>query len=416
MRDAYDTEFACSASGNAPSVAPARGGRALTFCRPRTISETRDEGPPSGAYREWNIAMRRKRKPLRRADDLLAAGLISPERRVGIEAVAARYALALTADLADLVDAAERSDPIARQFIPDEAELASRPEERADPIGDGVHSPIKGIVHRYPDRVLLKPVHVCAAYCRFCFRREVVGRERALSRAEIEAAIAYIRAHREIWEVILTGGDPLVLSARRLKQLVAALAAIAHVKVIRVHSRVPVAEPSRVTAALARALRASGKATYVVLHANHARELTPAARAACARLVDAGIPMLSQSVLLRGVNDDAAALGELMRALVACRIKPYYLHHGDLAPGTAHWRTSIDEGQALMRALRGRLSGLCQPTYVLDIPGGHGKSPIGPSYLARVGGKNGTARYEIEDFNGHRHIYPPVAGGGISGS
>jgi lysine 2,3-aminomutase len=354
--------------------------------------------------------MRRKHKPLRRADDLLAAGLISPERRAGIEAVAARYALALTADLAELVDAADASDPIALQFIPDEAELASGPEERGDPIGDGVHSPVEGIVHRYPDRVLLKPVHVCAAYCRFCFRREVVGRERGLSRGELAAAIAYIRAHREIWEVILTGGDPLVLSARRLKELIAALAAIAHVKIIRVHSRVPVAEPSRVTVALARALRAAGKATYVVLHANHARELTPAARTACARLIDAGIPMLSQSVLLRGVNDDAAALGELMRALVECRIKPYYLHHGDLAPGTAHWRTSIGEGQALMRALRGRLSGLCQPTYVLDIPGGHGKSPIGPSYLDSVGGKNGSARYEVEDFKGRRHAYPPMAG------
>jgi lysine 2,3-aminomutase len=409
MRGAYDTEFAAFASGKAPPVSPARGARALTFCRPRTISETRDERPPSGGIsRVEEIAMRPKRKPLRRAEDLLAAGLISPARRAAIDAVAARYALALTADLADLVDAADPCDPIARQFIPDEAELASRPEEMGDPIGDGVHSPVNGIVHRYPDRVLLKPVRVCAAYCRFCFRREVVGRQRGLSRRELDAAIDYIRAHCEIWEVILTGGDPLVLSARRLKELVAALAAIAHVKVIRVHSRVPVAEPSRVTAALARALKASGKATYVVLHANHARELTPGARAACARLIDAGIPMLSQSVLLRGLNDNAAALGELMRALVECRIKPYYLHHGDLAPGTAHWRTSIHEGQALMRTLRGRLSGLCQPTYVLDIPGGHGKSPIGPSYLARAGGENETARYEVEDFNGRRHGYPPV--------
>jgi lysine 2,3-aminomutase len=162
------------------------------------------------------------------------------------------------------------------------------------------------------------------------------------------------------------------------------------------------------------ALKAPGKATYLVLHANHARELTPKARAACARMIDAGIPMLSQSVLLRGVNDDAAVLGELMRALVECRIKPYYLHHGDLAPGTAHWRTSIEEGQGLMRALRGRLSGLCQPTYVLDIPGGHGKSPIGPSYLARAGGENGTARYEVEDFRGRRHTYPPVRGTSVS--
>ena len=144
----------------------------------------------------------------------------------------------------------------------------------------------------------------------------------------------------------------------------------------------------------------------MALHVNHARELSKKARASCARLVDAGIPMLSQSVLLRGVNDDAATLGELMRALVECRIKPYYLHHGDLAPGTSHWRTGIEEGQALMRALRGRLSGLCQPTYVLDIPGGHGKSPIGPGYLDRVG-TNGAARYEIEDFKGCRHAYPP---------
>jgi len=176
-----------------------------------------------------------------------------------------------------------------------------------------------------------------------------------------------------------------------------------------VHTRMPVVEPSRVTAALVRALRAPGKATYVVLHANHARELTPEARAACARVVDAGIPMLSQTVLLRGVNDEAAVLGELVRALVECRVKPYYLHHGDLAPGTAQWRTGIEEGQALMRATHGRLSGLCQPTYVLDIPGGHGKSPIGPSYLARVGGANGWARYVVEDFNGRRHAYPPTA-------
>jgi lysine 2,3-aminomutase len=290
--------------------------------------------------------------------------------------------------------------------VPDAAELDVWPQERADPIGDDAHSPVAGIVHRYPDRVLLKPVHVCAVYCRFCFRREMVGRRPALSRAELAAALDYIRAHSEIWEVILTGGDPLVLSPRRLCEIVKALAGMAHVKVIRVHTRVPVVEPERITSELIRALKSSGKATYVALHVNHARELSERARAACARFVDAGIPMLSQSVLLRGVNDDAATLGELMRALVECRIKPYYLHHGDLAPGTSHWRTDIDEGQALMRALRGRLSGLCQPIYVLDIPGGHGKSPIGPGYLERVG-TNGAAHYQIEDFNGRRHAYPP---------
>jgi lysine 2,3-aminomutase len=274
-----------------------------------------------------DFAMSPSRKALRRPDDLIAAGLVPPERRAGIEAVAARYALALTADVAELVDPADPQDPIARQFVPDRAELDSGPEELADPIGDDAHSPVEGIVHRYPDRVLLKPVHVCAVYCRFCFRREVVGQGRALSRAELAAALDYIRAHSEIWEVILTGGDPLVLSPRRLKEIVKALAAIEHVRIVRVHTRVPVVDPARVTPALVRALKERGLATYVVLHANHARELTPKARAACARIVDAGIPMLSQSVLLRGVNDDAAVLGELMRALVECRIKPYYLHH-----------------------------------------------------------------------------------------
>jgi lysine 2,3-aminomutase len=375
----------------------------------RAIGETHcDELPRVAAGRIW--AMNSVRKTLSRPGDLIAAGLLRRERLGAIGEIANRYALSLTADVAELIDPADPRDPIARQFIPDPAELDIQPQESADPIGDGAYSPLEGIVHRYPDRVLLKPVHVCAVYCRFCFRREVVGRQRALSRAALHAAVAYIRDHEEIWEVILTGGDPLVLSARRLATIVGALAAIDHVKIIRVHTRMPVVAPARVTPSLVHALKVPGKATYVVLHANHARELSPKARAACARLIDAGIPMLSQTVLLRGINDNAQSLGELVRALVECRVKPYYLHHGDLAPGTAHWRTAIEDGQALVRALRGRISGLCQPTYVLDIPGGHGKSPIGPSYLARADTSNGTCHYEVEDYKGHRHVYPPMAG------
>jgi lysine 2,3-aminomutase len=280
-----------------------------------------------------------------------------------------------------------------------------RPGESADPIGDHAHEPVQGIVHRYPDRVLLKPVHVCAVYCRFCFRRAMVGPGgvRALSPDALAAALAYIREHPAIWEVILTGGDPLVLSPRRLGALVRDIAAIPHVKIIRIHTRVPVADPDRIGPALVRALKAQGKAVYVVLHANHPRELHDRARAACARLIDAGIPMLSQSVLLRGVNDDPETLGQLMRAFVENRIKPYYLHHGDLAPGTSHFRTTIGEGQALMRALRGRLSGLCQPAYMLDIPGGHGKAPLGPSAVIKAEGPE----VEVEDFQGRRHRYPP---------
>src|SRR5262249_22233783 len=241
---------------------------------------------------------------------------------------------------------------------------------------------------------------------RFCFRREMVGpRGRPmLSRTKLAAALDYIAAHPEIWEVILTGGDPLILSPRRLRGVLRDLAAIEHVKIVRVHTRVPVAAPDLVTPDCVRALKVRGKATYVVLHANHPRELSAAARAACARIVDAGIPMLSQSVLLKGVNDEAATLGALMRALVETRVKPYYLHHADLAPGTAHLRTEIGAGRELMRTLRGRYSGLCQPTYVLDIPGGAGKVPIGPSYLA---GADADASYEVEDIAGRPHSYPP---------
>jgi lysine 2,3-aminomutase len=342
------------------------------------------------------------RKTLRTPSALAAAQLVARNRLEPLEQVAARYAVAITPALTDLIDPSDPHDPIARQFVPDARELHMEPQESLDPIGDAAHSPVEGIVHRYPDRVLLKLVNACAVYCRFCFRREMVGPGRGgLAPAALDKALAYVSSRPEIWEVILTGGDPLVLSTRRLKDVVTRLATIAHVKVIRVHTRMPVAAPQRVTAALVRALR-SDKATFVVLHANHPRELTAQVRAACARLIDAGIPMLSQSVLLRGVNDNAETLGALLRTLVECRIKPYYLHHADLAPGTAHLRTTIAEGQALMRALHGRMSGLCQPSYVLDIPGGHGKSPIGPSYLSEDGAV-------IEDFNGLRHAYAATA-------
>jgi lysine 2,3-aminomutase len=339
---------------------------------------------------------------IRLPSELVAAGLAPPENLADLARVAERYAVAITPDVANLIDRADPTDPIARQFVPDIAELTSTPEERADPIGDHTHSPVDGIVHRYPDRVLLKLVNVCAVYCRFCFRREMVGPgKRALSARELDAALGYIATHPEIWEVILTGGDPLVLSARRLGAVIRRIAAIAHVKIIRLHTRLPVVSPENITPALVRALKGSGATTYVALHANHPRELTAAVRAACARIVDAGIPMVSQSVLLRGVNDDAQTLEALMRAFVECRIKPYYLHHADLAPGTSHFRTSIAEGQALMRALRGRVSGLAQPTYVLDIPGGYGKVSVGPGYLDMCG----EAGAVVEDISGTRHTY-----------
>jgi lysine 2,3-aminomutase len=290
-----------------------------------------------------------------------------------------------------------------------------QPNEKPDPIGDDAHSPVSGIVHRYPDRVLFKLVHVCAVYCRFCFRREMIGpgKATALTQGAYDNALAYIRAHSEIWEVILTGGDPLMLSPRRLGEIMADLAAIDHVRIIRIHTRVPVAEPARISGEMVAALKVRGATTWVALHANHVRELTSKARAACAAIVDAGIPMVSQSVLLRGVNDDAATLEALMRGFVECRIKPYYLHHGDLAPGTSHLRTTLEQGQAIMRALQGRVSGLCQPDYVVDIPGGHGKAPAGPNYLSPEDSfsqereQPSQKRYRIVDYCGDVHLYPP---------
>jgi lysine 2,3-aminomutase len=344
--------------------------------------------------------VRQAHPTLRSVGDLRAAGLLASGDDAELQRVAARYAIALTPEIAALIDRADPADPIARQFVPDARELHHAPGELADPIGDDAHSPVPGIVHRYPDRVLLKLTHVCPVYCRFCFRREVVGPggPQALSGAALDRALAYIAANPGIWEVILTGGDPFMLSPRRIAEVTRPLSAIGHVKVLRWHTRVPVADPARVTPELVEALGSDTATVYVALHANHPRELTPAARDACARLIDAGIPMLSQTVLLRGINDHPGTLANLMRAFVETRIKPYYLHHPDMAPGTAHFRLSIAEGQAIVRVMRGRVSGLAQPTYVLDIPGGHGKIPAGPQYVEEDG--------SVIDPAGVPHKYP----------
>jgi lysine 2,3-aminomutase len=319
------------------------------------------------------------RATLRTADDLAAAGLIEPVARDAVAAVEHHYAVAVTPAMRALIR--QPDDPIGRQFIPDPGELITAPHESSDPIADDALSPIKGVVHRYPDRALLKPLLVCPVYCRFCFRREHVGPDGGLlSEAELQAAYAWFAARPAIREVILTGGDPLMLSPRRLGAIVGALSAIPHIELLRVHTRVPVADPARVTDALAAAMEGE-KPLWMVVHANHAREFTPDARAALSRVLARGIPLLGQSVLLRGVNDSAEALEALFRAMLSARVKPYYLHQLDPAPGTARFHVPIAEGRRLLAALRGRITGLAWPTYVLDIPGGHGKVPIGPDYL-----------------------------------
>jgi lysine 2,3-aminomutase len=326
-----------------------------------------------------------------------ARSSVDPVPEDALARVAARYAVAITPAMEALIDPLDPLDPIALQFRPDARELITLADENPDPIGDRAHAPVEGIVHRYPDRCLLKLVHVCAVYCRYCFRREMVGPtgDGMLGAAELDAAIAYIEAHPEIWEVVLTGGDPFVLSPRRLHDVTTRLAAIPHLQVLRWHTRVPVVDPARVTPELVDAIRSPRATTWVVLHANHPRELTTQARDAIAHLADAGIPLLAQTVLLKDVNDDAGTLEALMRALVQARVRPYYLHHLDKAPGTSHFRCTLERGREIVRELRERASGICQPTYVLDIPGGHGKTPIAESGLRET-----DTGYEVRDRHG----------------
>ena len=325
---------------------------------------------------------------------------------MSLDDVARKYAVSVSPALLKLIDPSDPADPIARQFLPSLDELTTLPEERADPIGDEAHSPVPGIVHRHPDRVLFKAVSTCPVYCRFCFRRETIGpgKPNALSPDDLARALDYIEAHPEIWEVILTGGDPFILSPRRVAEITQRLAAIGHVKIVRWHTRVPMVDPARVTDDLVAALLAPGITPWVAIHANHAREFSPEARRAIARLQEAQIALVSQSVLLKGVNDGIETLGDLMRAFVENGIKPYYLHHPDLAPGTSHFRVGIEDGLALTRALRARLSGLAQPTYVLDIPGGFGKSAAGSARNV----EKTPAGHRIRDFAGVWHQYPPL--------
>jgi len=311
---------------------------------------------------------------LRSVSALIEAGFADPATRAALDDVALRYAIAIPPALAALV--ARPDDPIGRQFIPHPAELITAPHESADPIADEALSPIAGIVHRYPDRALLKPLLACPVYCRFCFRREQVGPDGGiLSDAALDAAYAYLSAHGEIREVILTGGDPLILSPRRLSRILSALSSIPHIEVLRIHTRAPVADPALITDALAEALDIETP-LFIALHANHASELTASVRTALEKLQRRRIPILGQTVLLAGVNDSEAALGELFRAMLRARIKPYYLHQLDAAPGTARFHVPPERGREILRNLRGSISGTALPTYIYDQPGGLGKIPL----------------------------------------
>jgi lysine 2,3-aminomutase len=312
----------------------------------------------------------------------------------------------ITPEMAQLIVPGDPADPIALQFLPDAREEIILPQELYDPTGDYPHAPMKALVHRHANRVLLKPTMVCAVYCRFCFRRDMVGPEGdTITQSDVDQALEYIAAHTEINEVILTGGDPLVLSPKRVADLMQKLQAIPHIRWIRFHTRIPVVAPDKISAEMLDALKGI-KPVLMAVHVNHAREITPKAGAALARLAHNGVVLLGQSVLLKGINDKVETLAELFETLMVNRVKPYYLHHPDLTAGTSHFRMSFEEGMALMNKLQQRVSGVCMPQYVIDIPGGVTKIAITPDNVQAVEGKPG--HYVLHDPMGGKHNYSDI--------
>lgn len=356
------------------------------------------------------VNLKSKKTRLRCANDLRAAGITLRADDADYKDIETHYDIGVSAHIISRIENPNdpEHDPIARQYIPTSQELKIAKDEESDPIGDNVYSPVRGIVHRYPDRALFKVTNICAVYCRYCFRREMVGAgSDHLSNADFDAAINYIKTQKQIWEVILTGGDPLVLSAAKLQKIIDALNAIDHVKIIRIHTRIPIADPAKIDKTLLSVLQSSSKAIHMVLHVNHAREISETVSAALFALRQSNCSLFSQSVLLKGVNDDAKILEDLFKALLVLHVKPYYLHHLDRAKGTSHFRVSIKRGQAIMKDLQGRISGLCLPHYMLDIPGGHGKIPINDSYVTALD----LGTYRVEDYQGCTHLYIEQDGG-----
>ncbi len=319
--------------------------------------------------------MRRRITSLRR----LAAVLERP--LAGIEQVPARLPLAITPYYASLIRQPDHDDPIFAQVVPQRAELRRFPHLFDDPLAEDEHMPVPGLVHRYPDRALLLATSTCASYCRHCNRQRVAGQRRAaLSPARLQQVVAYLQEHPQVRDVIVSGGDPLTMSNARLESILAALRGVASVEILRLGTRVPVTLPMRITGKLVAMLRRY-RPLWINTQFNHPREMTDLAAAACARLVDAGIPLGNQTVLLRGINDDPLLMERLCRTLVRHRVRPYYLFQCDLVQGVEHFRTPLARGLQILEHLRGRLGGLAIPTLAVDAAGGGGKIPLLPDYL-----------------------------------
>jgi lysine 2,3-aminomutase len=348
---------------------------------------------------DWHWQLRNRISTLQEWQTLLP---LTPDEVAGLQAAPDQFRVAVTPYYASLIDRDHPSCPVRMQVIPRREELVTHRGELLDPLGEDAHRPVSAIFHRYPDRCLLLALDRCAIYCRHCNRRRLVGQEEsAISRSDLDAAIDYIRRTPAIRDVLISGGDPLTLSTRRLEEIIAAVRSIDHVEIVRIGTRVPVVLPMRVDDELCAMLRRYHP-LFINTHFNHPKELTPLARAACEKLADAGIPLGNQTVLLRGINSSARVLRKLFTELLRCRVRPYYLFQGDVAAGTGHLRTSVETGIALMEQLRGHISGLAIPHLVIDTPGGMGKVTIGPDYVIQ----RGPERWMLRNYEGQTVEYP----------
>jgi lysine 2,3-aminomutase len=350
---------------------------------------------------QWNDWRWQLGHMLTNADELAAAVTLSPDERAGLAASKQLFRVGITPYYASLMDPVHASCPIRLQAIPRPAEADIRPEELRDPLGEDTHTPAPSIVHKYPDRVLFLVVDRCGIYCRHCNRRRLVGGDEPPTTAELEAGLDYIARTPRIRDVLLSGGDPLLLSTRRLGHLLGRLRAIPHVETIRIGTRLPVVCPMRIDDELCAMLRRHHP-LFINTHFNHVKELTPESRAACERLADAGVPVGNQTVLLRGINSSVRALRALMRGLLRSRVRPYYLFQGDTVLGTDHLRTPVETAQELYKGLRGWMTGMAVPMLVLDAPGGGGKVPIVPSYIEELTDDHVT----VATYRGTRIVYP----------
>jgi lysine 2,3-aminomutase len=364
---------------------------------PDAGADARDPG-----WTDWRWQLRHRISTLDELERLLP---LTADERAGMAAAPALFRVGVTPYYFSLVDRAHPACPVRMQVIPRAGELVIEPGELLDPLGEDAHRPVSAIFHRYPDRCLLLALDRCAIYCRHCNRRRLVGQEEsAISRHDLDDAIAYIGRTPAIRDVLISGGDPFTLTTARLEEIIAAVRAIPHVEIIRIGTRVPVVLPMRVDDELVAMLRRYHP-LYVNTHFNHPKELTPLARAACEKLADAGIPLGNQTVLLRGINSSARVLRKLFTELLRCRVRPYYLFQGDVAEGTGHLRTTVETGIALMEQLRGHISGLAVPHLVIDTPGGMGKVSIGPDHVV----SRASDRWTLRNYEGRTVEYPQPA-------